>query len=92
MPCGTAHAMMSCTHHVARACRQASTLCICGMVGITYGHTIRTSLTIFIKNNHLTFYHPKYGFCKLEHAEKDANWNENFMICAEESIAPLYEQ
>ena len=24
--------------------------------------------------------------------ENKANWNENFRICAEESIAPLYKQ
>ena len=28
---------------------------------------------IFIKNNHLTFWLPKYGFCKPERAEKDSH-------------------
>ena len=32
-----------------------ATLCICGVPGITYGHAVHASQTIFIKNNHLTF-------------------------------------
>ena len=43
--------------HIAQ-CTHAgklATLCICGMPEITYGHAIRTSQAIFIKNNHLTF-------------------------------------
>ena len=28
---------------------------ICGAPGFTYGHAIRASQAIFIKNNHLTF-------------------------------------
>ena len=50
-----------------------ATLYICGMPEITYGHAVRTSQTIFIKINHLTFWHPKYKNCKLEHAEKDSH-------------------
>ena len=78
-----------------------ATLCICSMPGITYGCAICASRTIFIKINHLTFSHPKHDFRKLEHAEKDsychAQWeqgrlNENFRICAEESVAPLYQR
>ena len=44
-----------------------------GMPGITYGRAIRTSQTIFIKNNHLTFWHPKYENCKPERAQKDSH-------------------
>ena len=48
MPCGTACAMTSCAHRVAHARRQARTLCIHGMPGITYGRAIHASQTIFI--------------------------------------------
>ena len=48
-------------------------LCIHDMPGTTYGHAIRASRTIFIKNNHLTFLHPKYENCKPECAEKDSH-------------------
>ena len=43
MPHGTAHAVTSCAHCAAHACRQASHLCICGMPGITYGYAIHAS-------------------------------------------------
>ena len=48
-------------------------LIICGMPGITYGHAVRAGQTIFIKNNCLTFWHPKYKKCIQEHAEKDSH-------------------
>ena len=76
-------------------------LCICGTQEITYGHAICTSQTIFIKINCLTFWHPKYKNSKPEHAEEDniamhnenkADSNENFRICAEEPVAPLYKR
>ena len=50
-----------------------ATLCIRGAPGITYGHAICASQMIFMKTNHLTFWHPKCGFCKPEHAEKDSH-------------------
>ena len=43
------------------------------MPGFTYGHAIHAGRTIFIKNNHLTYLHPKYENCKPEHAEKDSH-------------------
>ena len=74
MPCVTTFAVMSCMHHMAHACRQASHPYVkCGMSGITYGHAIRTRQTIFKKINHLTYYHPKYENCKPEHAENDSD-------------------
>ena len=48
-------------------------LCIHGAPKITYGHAVCTSQTIFIKINHLTFWHPKYENYKPEHAEKDSH-------------------
>ena len=56
-------------------CTQASQppLCIHGMPGITYGHAVHASQTIFIKIDRLTFWHPKYENFKPEHAEKDSH-------------------
>ena len=48
-------------------------LIIRGAPGITYGHAFHASQTIFIKNNHLTFQHPKYENWKPERAEKDSH-------------------
>ena len=50
-----------------------ATLIICGVPGFTYGCAIRAGRTIFIKNNHLTFEHPKYEIRKPECAEKDSH-------------------
>ena len=50
-----------------------ATLIVHGMPGFTYGHAVCASQMIFIKNNCLTFYHPKYENRKPEHAEKDSH-------------------
>ena len=50
-----------------------ATLCIRGVPGITYEHAVHAGRTIFIKNNRLTFYHPKYEICKPECAERDSH-------------------
>ena len=62
-----------CAAHAHRQAGKPATLCICGMPETTYGHAVRTSQTIFIKINRLTFWHPKYEHCKPEHAEKDSH-------------------
>ena len=51
MPRVTAHAVTSCTHHVARARRQPAALIICGTPGNTYGRAVCASRTIFNKIN-----------------------------------------
>ena len=50
-----------------------ATLCIHGAPEIAYGCAVCASLMIFIKNNCLTFSHPKYESSKPEHAEKDSH-------------------
>ena len=55
MPCGTAHAVMSCVHHATHAHRQAGHPYKHGMLEITYGHAVHTSQTISNKNNCFTF-------------------------------------
>ena len=71
MPHVTACVVTSCAHHAACACRQAG--CPNYTPEITYGCAVRASQTIFIKINHLTFWHPKYENRKPEHAEKDSH-------------------
>ena len=48
-------------------------LIIRGAPGITYGHAVHASQTIFIKNTCLTFYHPNYKNRKPERAEKHSH-------------------
>ena len=50
MPCVTACAVMSCMH-----AGKPAALIIHGAPGFTYGRAIRTSQTVFIKINCLTF-------------------------------------
>ena len=64
--------------HASRgACTQTSRppLYKCGVPEITYGHAVHASQMIFIKNNSFTFYHPKYKYCKPEHAKKDSHFH-----------------
>ena len=53
MPHVTAHAVMSCTHHMHAG--KPATLIICGAAGNTHGCAVRSGLMIFIKSNCLTF-------------------------------------
>ena len=76
------------------------TLCICVTPEITYGHAIHPSQTILSK---LTASH--FGTQNMRIAnqnvlkriliamlnENKANGNENFRICAEEPVGPLYK-
>ena len=74
MPCVTACAVTSCAHRADGAhVGKPVALIIRGTPEITYGHAIHASRTIFIRNNCLTFQHPKYENCKPEHAEKDSH-------------------
>ena len=100
MPHVTAHAVTSCAHCMARAHRQA-TLIICGEPGITYGHAVCAGRTIFIKitASHFSTLNMKFANQNVLKRiliamlnENKADWNENFRICAEEPVAPLYKQ
>ena len=77
-----------------------ATLIVRGMPGITYGRAIHAGQTIFIKNNRLTFSTLNTKFANQNVLkriliamlnENKADWNENFRICAEEPVAPLYK-
>ena len=101
MPRATAHAMMSCTHCMACACRQA-------------GHPIYVACQELLMD--MPFMQAKPYLSKLTTSHFStlntdfANWNvlkriliamlnknnadcnENFRICADEPVAPLYKR
>ena len=75
-------------------------LCIRGAPEITYGHAIHASRMIFIKINCLIFCTLNMGIANQNilkriliamHNENKADCNENFRICAEEPMGPLYK-
>ena len=72
MPHVTARAVTSWIAQRAHTGKPAA-LIIRGAPEIMYGCAIRTSQTIFIKINRLTFQHPKYKNCKPERDEKDSH-------------------
>ena len=102
MPWVTAHAVMSCMHHVAYACRQA---------GHPYVNVACQKLLM-----HMPFMPAELYLSKLTashfsalnmkianqnvleriliamHNENKADCNDNFRICAEESVGSLYKQ
>ena len=102
MPCVTAHAVTSCMHHAAHACRQAS----CPYVNMVHQELLMympfapaqiylTKLT----TSHFSTLNMKIANQNMlkailiaMHNENKADYNENFRICAEESVGPLYKQ
>ena len=101
MPRVTACAMTSCAHHAACARRQAATLIICGTPGFTYDVPFVQAKQYLSKitASHFSTLNMKIAnqnvlkrilFAMLN--ENKADSNENFKICAEEHVAPLYKQ
>ena len=101
MPHVTAHAVMSCAHHVAHACRQAShpyenmswqkllmdmlfMPAELYLIKLTASHL--STLNMRIANQNVL----KMILIAM-HNEDKTDYNENFRICAEESIGPLYK-
>ena len=75
-----------------------ATLCVCGVSGLTYGHAIRASLSK-LTTSHSTTLNMKIANQNVlkripiaMHNENKADCNENFRICAEEPLAPLYKR
>ena len=102
MPCVTTHAVMSCVYHAAHAHRQASHPYVnvaCWkllmdmpfmpaklyLIKLTASHF--STLNMRIANQNVL----KMVLIAM-HNENTANYNENFRICAEESVRPLYKQ
>ena len=102
MPCVTAHAVTSCTHHVVHAHRQAghpyvymacqkllmdipfmpAELYLSKLTASHFG-TLNTKIANqnMLKRILIAMHNKNKPYC-----------NENFRICAEEPIAPLYKQ
>ena len=102
MPCVTACAVMSCTHHTVHACMQA---------GHPYENMVHQKLLmdmllmpaeLYLIKLTTSHFSPLYmriankNMLKMiliaKHNENKADYNENFRICAEESVGPLYKQ
>ena len=81
--------------------RKLAALIIRGTPGFTFGRAIHASRTIYIKINRLTFSTLNMKIANQNMLkriliamlnENKADSNENFRICSEESVAPLYKQ
>ena len=102
MPSVTTHAVTSCAHHMAHACRQA---------GHPYVYMACQKLLMDMPFMPAERYLSKltashFGTLNMKianqnvlkriliamHNENKANCNENFRICAEEPIGPLYKR
>ena len=101
MPHVITHAMTSCVHHATCTCRQAghpydSVACQKLLIGLPFmpaeQHLVKLTashfhtLNIQIANQNVL----KRILIAMQN-EKKADCNENFRICAEESIGPLYK-
>ena len=78
-----------------------ATLFICGMPGISYGRAIHASKQYLSKltASHFSTLNMKIANQNVlkriliaMHNENKANCNENFRICVEEPIAPVYKR
>ena len=101
MPCVTTCAVMSCAHHVVHACRKA------GHPYVYVAHQKLLMDIPFVPAklylpkltaSHFGTLNTKIGnqnelkrILIAMHNENNANCNENFRICAEEPIGPLYK-
>ena len=102
MPCVTTHAVTSCAHCVVHACRQAG----CPYENMVCQILLRDMLfmsaelyLIKLTASHFSTLNMRIANQNLlktiliaMHNENKADYNENFRICAEESIGPLYKQ
>ena len=102
MPCVTTCSVMSCTHHAVHACRQAS----CTYVNMACQELLMDmpfmSAEPYLRKltaSHFSTLNTKIAIQNVlktiliaMHNENKADCNENFRICEEESIGPLYKQ
>ena len=93
MPCVTLHAVTSCVHHMACACRQAS----CPYVYMAH-QKLLMDMPFMPAASHFSTLNMKIANQNVlktiliaMHNENKADCNENFRICAEEPIASLYK-
>ena len=101
MPCVTTRAVTSCAHHMAHACRQAS----CPYVYMACQKLLMDMPFVPAKVYLSKFTATHFGILNMKianqnvlkriliamHNENKADCNENFRICAEEPVGPLYK-
>ena len=101
MPCITTCAVMSCAYHVVHACRQAGhpyvnvvcqkLLMDMPSVPAELCLTKLTALHFSTLNTKIADQNMLKMILIAMHNENKADCNENFKICAEESVGPLYK-
>ena len=102
MPRVTACAVTLCIHRVACACRQAGhpncTWCTRNYLWMCHSHRPNDFFSK-LSTSHFSTLNTKFANQNvLERIliamlnENKADWNENFRICAEEPVAPLYKR
>ena len=102
MPHVTAHAVMSCVHHVAHAHRQASRPYVNVAHQKLLMHMPFTPAELYLSKlttSHFSTLNTKIANQNMlktiliaMNNENKTDCNENFRICAEESVGPLYKQ
>ena len=95
-------AVMSCVHHMVHACRQAShpyenVACQKLLMDTLFMpaelYLIKLTASHYSSLNTRIAYHNMLKMILIAmHNENKADYNENFRICAEESLGPLYKQ
>ena len=101
MPCVTTHAVTSCAHHVAHTPRQAShpyVNVVCQKLLMDMPFAPAKLYLSKLTASHFSTLNTKIANQNVlkriliaMHNENKADCNENFRICAEESIGPLYK-
>ena len=102
MPCVTAHAVMLCTHRVVHAQRQAVDAYVNVACQKLLMHMPFASANLYLSKltaSHFSTLNMKIANQNMlksiliaMHNENKADCNENFRICAEEPIEPLYKK
>ena len=101
MPCVTAHAVTSCVHHAAHAHRQAGHPYVYVMHQKLHMDMPFAPAELYLSKlaaSHFGTLNMKIANQNVlkriliaMHNKNKANCNENFRICAEEPVAPLYK-
>ena len=102
MPHVTACSVTSCMHHMAHACRQASNPYVNMAHQKLLMDTPFTPAELYLRKlttSHFSTLNTKIANQNMlkmiliaMHYENKADCNENFRICAEESVGPLYKR
>ena len=101
MPCVTPYAVTACVHHVVHACRQAS----CPYVNMVHQKLLMDMLFAPAELYLIKLTASDFSTINMKianqnvlniiliamHNENKTDCNENFRICAEESVGPLYK-